>query len=175
MSKSDRARSFETTNKATITLPDGRTAHKDHIEHSERLVKKFYNVRPGVWSFVGNGLSNQSFIEGPEGIIAIDTGESIEEMAHAIATLREHSDKPIVAVLYTHFHYITGTKAVVAENGGKPFPIWGHERIKHNREGATAEIGPTYSRGLVEQFAICLLYTSPSPRDRQKSRMPSSA
>ena len=26
-----------------------------------------------------------------------------------------------------------------------------------------------------EQFMICLLYTSPSPRDRQKSRMPSSA
>ena len=25
------------------------------------------------------------------------------------------------------------------------------------------------------QFSICLLYTSPSPRDRQKSRMPSSA
>ena len=27
----------------------------------------------------------------------------------------------------------------------------------------------------VEQFSNCLLYTSPSPRDRQKSRMPSSA
>ena len=26
-----------------------------------------------------------------------------------------------------------------------------------------------------EHVAICLLYTSPSPRDRQKSRMPSSA
>ena len=26
-----------------------------------------------------------------------------------------------------------------------------------------------------EQFDLCLLYTSPSPRDRQKSRMPSSA
>ena len=26
-----------------------------------------------------------------------------------------------------------------------------------------------------EQAYICLLYTSPSPRDRQKSRMPSSA
>ena len=25
------------------------------------------------------------------------------------------------------------------------------------------------------QFCFCLLYTSPSPRDRQKSRMPSSA
>ena len=27
----------------------------------------------------------------------------------------------------------------------------------------------------VEQYSACLLYTSPSPRDRQKSRMPSSA
>src|SRR5678810_952597 len=27
----------------------------------------------------------------------------------------------------------------------------------------------------VARFATCLLYTSPSPRDRQKSRMPSSA
>ena len=27
----------------------------------------------------------------------------------------------------------------------------------------------------VELLCVCLLYTSPSPRDRQKSRMPSSA
>ena len=26
-----------------------------------------------------------------------------------------------------------------------------------------------------ELYSVCLLYTSPSPRDRQKSRMPSSA
>ena len=26
-----------------------------------------------------------------------------------------------------------------------------------------------------DPFGVCLLYTSPSPRDRQKSRMPSSA
>ena len=32
---------------------------------------------------------------------------------------------------------------------------------------------PTVKNGLV--FWCCLLYTSPSPRDRQKSRMPSSA
>ena len=27
----------------------------------------------------------------------------------------------------------------------------------------------------LKEYNICLLYTSPSPRDRQKSRMPSSA
>ena len=38
--------------------------------------------------------------------------------------------------------------------------------------------GPTMMNELKEQaerFGTCLLYTSPSPRDRQKSRMPSSA
>ena len=28
---------------------------------------------------------------------------------------------------------------------------------------------------VLEEMQVCLLYTSPSPRDRQKSRMPSSA
>ena len=34
---------------------------------------------------------------------------------------------------------------------------------------------PADKVGKLEQFFVCLLYTSPSPRDRQKSRMPSSA
>ena len=39
-------------------------------------------------------------------------------------------------------------------------------------------IGPTKITrviGIVKAYTTCLLYTSPSPRDRQKSRMPSSA
>ena len=42
-----------------------------------------------------------------------------------------------------------------------------------------AAIGPALVWGEAEHFYgkvhVCLLYTSPSPRDRQKSRMPSSA
>ena len=36
-------------------------------------------------------------------------------------------------------------------------------------------IGITFGGNATTEFKICLLYTSPSPRDRQKSRMPSSA
>ena len=32
-----------------------------------------------------------------------------------------------------------------------------------------------YSGQILSLYEACLLYTSPSPRDRQKSRMPSSA
>ena len=40
---------------------------------------------------------------------------------------------------------------------------------------AAVELAATAEMGVVSAAAICLLYTSPSPRDRQKSRMPSSA
>ena len=40
------------------------------------------------------------------------------------------------------------------------------------REG---DNGPTYSGHLRDATGGCLLYTSPSPRDRTRSRMPSSA
>ena len=44
---------------------------------------------------------------------------------------------------------------------------------KHGfREGQALVFVPGSTAGLT---TICLLYTSPSPRDRQKSRMPSSA
>ena len=59
--------------------------------------------------------------------------------------------------------------AIVKNNGGKiaKTEYWGlrtlQYKIRKNRKG---------HYGLLN---ICLLYTSPSPRDRQKSRMPSSA
>ena len=43
--------------------------------------------------------------------------------------------------------------------------------------GAVSEIQPLRTEAAITgaSVGICLLYTSPSPRDRQKSRMPSSA
>ena len=40
---------------------------------------------------------------------------------------------------------------------------------------AITEFGDKTPAQITESFIACLLYTSPSPRDRQKSRMPSSA
>ena len=41
--------------------------------------------------------------------------------------------------------------------------------------GQSAKGLKTRDNKRTDKFIICLLYTSPSPRDRQKSRMPSSA
>ncbi|MGB5756197.1 MAG: alkyl sulfatase dimerization domain-containing protein [Acidimicrobiales bacterium] len=149
--------SFAPDSSATEIGPRGQVAHRDHIAHSERLVKKLWAVGPGVWCLVGNGLSNQTFIEGPEGLIAIDTGESREEMAEALRTVRAETDAPVVAVIYTHFHYVAGTAAIIdADPGAEGLPIWGHERIVDNRKRMGSEVNTVAGRGLVHQFGMLL-------------------
>lgn len=150
-------RSFDTTDVNVVTTSGGQRVHAGHAHQSEVLVAGFNEVRKGVWNFIGNGLSNQSFIEAPEGIIAIDTGESIEEMREALRRLREMTDAPIAAVIYTHFHYVEGTKAILQEgNHVTPLPIYAHEKVKGNKARTLGEISPAYARGLVEQFAIVM-------------------
>jgi alkyl sulfatase BDS1-like metallo-beta-lactamase superfamily hydrolase len=150
-------RSFDNTNINVVTTPGGQRVHKGHAAQSEVIKARFDEVRKGVWNLVGNGLSNQTFIEAPEGVIAIDSGESIEEMREALRRLREMTTAPIAAVIYTHFHYVEGTKAILEEgNHISPLPIYGHEKIAFNKSRTLGEISPAYARGLVEQFAIVM-------------------
>lgn len=151
------ARSIDGNARNTVTLAAGQRAHPDHVAQSDVVARRFETPLAGVWSLVGNGLSNQTFVRAPDGIIAIDTGESVEEMRAALGELRLVERAPIVAVMYTHFHYVEGTTAITEEDGNtSPLPVIGHERIAANRARATTEIGPAYSRGLVEQFAIAM-------------------
>ncbi len=155
-------RSFDIDDRNVVTTAGGQRVHAGHAAQNEIIKAGFYEVRQGVWSLVGNGLSNQNFIEAPEGIIAIDTGESIEEMREALRQLRQFTDAPIAAVVYTHFHYVEGTKAIFEEgNHVQPLPIYGHERIPFNKARTLAEVAPAYSRGLVEQFAIVMPLDGP--------------
>ena len=47
--------------------------------------------------------------------------------------------------------------------------------VVDHRGPGFADLGNRVLSGIQGIFKTCLLYTSPSPRDRQKSRMPSSA
>ena len=72
-----------------------------------------------------------------------------------VSSVKAAVDVPVVAKLTPNVTDI-GIIAEAAENGGTDAIC------------AINTMGP-------EQYDACLLYTSPSPRDRQKSRMPSSA
>jgi len=140
----------------TDTGPADQRAHPAAIKHSERLVEKLYKVGEHAWSYVGNGLSNQSFIEGPEGLIVIDTGECVEEMEAALSVIRQETEAPVVACIYTHFHYVAGTKAVLKASGKEELDIFSHSGIEANLRRFGGEVRPRNTRGLVQQFAVML-------------------
>ena len=60
-------------------------------------------------------------------------------------------------------------------------PLWLRERINNKKFLDKNNYQRLYEPSLLDtnikflKYSVCLLYTSPSPRDRQKSRMPSSA
>ena len=138
----------------TVEDAKGQIGNAELVDHSRRLEKKLWNVTEGVWCFVGNGLSNQTFVEGPEGLIVIDTGECVEEMTEALVAVRKETQLPIAAVIYTHFHYVAGTKAVFTSEERDDIPIWGHERIAMNRRSYGTELSAVASRGLIHQLSL---------------------
>ncbi len=148
--------SFSIDDDVVVDGPVGQRVHRDLLAHTDRLERRMWTVRPGVWCLVGNGLSNQTFVEGPDGVIVIDTGESVEEMRSALAELREHTQAPIVAVIYTHFHYVAGTTALYDDGAADDIEVWGHEGIVGNRTRMGFDMAAAAGRGIVHQFGMSL-------------------
>lgn len=130
----------------------GQRAHPESIAQTACLERKLH--RPGsapAWSLVGNGLSNQNFVEGPDGLIVIDAGECVEEMRAALRAVRAETDASFAACIFTHFHYVNGTRALLEAAEGE-LPIFGHVGIEANLRRFGGEAAPRYTRGLIHQF-----------------------
>ena len=59
-------------------------------------------VTDGIYSAIGYGLANIMMLEGTDGIIIIDAGETNEQAEKVLTEFRKITDKPTVAVIYTH-------------------------------------------------------------------------
>ena len=117
-----------------------------NAQAQERLAKTSYleptvdRVADGVICFGGDGFLNLTLIEGDGGLIVYDTGEVLEDGERFLRQIRAISDKPIVAVIYSHSHYVSGTTALVGEGAG--VQVIGHPRTNENL--ATGASGSTY-------------------------------
>ncbi|MBN7796546.1 alkyl sulfatase dimerization domain-containing protein [Parahaliea mediterranea] len=114
--------------------------------HSALFDKKIYRIGDNVYSAVGWGLANTIMIEGDDGVIIVDTGEDINSARTIAEELRNISDKPVRAVIYTHFHpdHINGVKAYVSQeqaNSGE-IAVIAHSSLLGNVINQGGNIGP---------------------------------
>ncbi|MBB2496755.1 alkyl/aryl-sulfatase [Aquipseudomonas ullengensis] len=134
---------------ALAELPEERiepSINAELAEHTKHFTQKLYKVADNVYSAVGWQLGNVAMIEAPEGLIIVDTGESVSESRKIMAEFRKISDKPVKAIVYTHFHpdHINGVKAFVSEEQVKrgEVQIYAQETLLDNVVTQGALVGP---------------------------------
>ena len=129
-------------------------------EHTKHFNEKVYKIADNVWSAVGWNLANSVMIEAPEGLIIVDTGESAEQSRKVLAEFRTISDKPIKAIVYTHFHpdHINGVKGFVSEAQVKSgeVQIYAQETLLDNVVTQGALVGPILGMRSAYSFGAAL-------------------
>jgi len=113
----------------------------------------------GVWVFGGYGLAPIAVIEGKQGMIVVDTGDSKHDGELMFKALRTVSKKPVSAIIYGHSHTTLG--AGVFAEGNKDIMVIGHPNlnavVEQNLKGGGApaffpELGPYLTARAVIQF-----------------------
>ena len=136
------------------------------------------NIRPGdeiKFSFLNDEINRIEIKKDILNSIRVDIGEdiSIEKIVKEVEKLKSISMGEIQSSFYE-----SGLKANMPDSIIMDFAFifgWDIDFIFDVRNGDTFSViyETDYSEG--EKISSCLLYTSPSPRDRTRSRMPSSA
>ena len=120
--------------------------HSELAQHTKHFVRKVYEVTDNVYSAVGWNISNIVMIEGTDGIILVDAGLSPETSRLVLTEFRKITDKPIRAVIYSHFHHdhIDGIKGLVdAEQVARgEVDIYAHSSLMKNLVDESDILGP---------------------------------
>lgn len=126
------------------------TASKMLSAQEQQFEQKVVKVSDNVFTAVGFHGANTSMIVGTDGVIIVDTLMGPTSAANAFKALRQYSDKPVKAIIYTHSHGDhTGGAKVFA---GKDRPdVYAMEGFGHEHGGDEA-ITPLLAKRGARQF-----------------------
>jgi alkyl sulfatase BDS1-like metallo-beta-lactamase superfamily hydrolase len=106
-------------------------------------------ITPHVRTIVGLGLSATHVITGNDGLIVVDTGAGVDEASAKLTHIRTFSAAPIRAVIYTHYHYASGTAALIPH--GERVQIYAHPNLDRNHAEAISELATIKHRRVSAQ------------------------
>ena len=100
------------------------------LQQKQKPILRKLGTRVYATEFIG--YSNHGFIEGDDGIIVIDGGWFPTTTQRAITELREFTDKPVAAIIYTHLHldHFGGIGPIMA-NQPTDIPVYGPAGWEH--------------------------------------------
>jgi alkyl sulfatase BDS1-like metallo-beta-lactamase superfamily hydrolase len=126
------------------------------VTHSEEFTRGVLKVTDGVYVAVGFALANSILIEGSDGVVIVDTTETLEAASHILAEFRKITDKPVKAIIYTHSHpdHVGGAAAFVP--AGVSVPIYAQEDVARNMDKVATELRPIITRRSLRMYGSSL-------------------
>lgn len=130
-------------------------AHEKLAAHSAEFRPDVINVAPGIHVAVGYGLANSILIEGENGVIVVDTLESVDAARRVKAEFDRITRKPVKAVVYTHYHSDHVNGAAVFAGEGSP-EIISHAETDHQIDLLLGLTAPAIYTRSMRQFGALL-------------------
>ncbi|MFV0466928.1 MAG: alkyl sulfatase dimerization domain-containing protein [Lachnospiraceae bacterium] len=138
------------------TDSNGQVGNQDLIDWNAQFTPKLDKITDTVYAANGYGLANSIMIEGDTGIIIIDTNDSIEAAQMELEQYRKITDKPISGIIYTHWHYVSGTEAYIPADNPDNVPIIANERLPEQMAGAISEVASSYADRVSRHHGVYL-------------------
>ena len=136
------------------TQVDPSVALKMLSDQNQQFEQQVVQVTDNVFTAVGFHGANTSMIVGTDGVIIVDTLMGPTSAGNAFAALRQYSDKPVKAIIYTHSHGDhTGGASVFA---GTDNPAIYAMQEFGSATGAGAALGPIMTPRGARQFGRSL-------------------
>jgi alkyl sulfatase BDS1-like metallo-beta-lactamase superfamily hydrolase len=128
--------------------------------HSGLFERKIHRIGERVWCAVGYNLANIIAVEGPQGLVIVDTGVEMRQAEEVLCDLREVTRKPVAGIVYTHHHvdHVQGTRAFASEHeiDSGAVPVIAHESLLEHYIQENGAIGPIMGARAISMYNIAL-------------------
>ncbi|WP_165759841.1 alkyl sulfatase dimerization domain-containing protein [Falsiruegeria litorea] len=128
--------------------------------HTKLFEKRIEEPVPGAHVAIGYGLANVIVIDAPDGLILVDTLESIraaQGLVPWLNELRQSTGKQITDVIYTHNHadHAFGAGVLLADQDNKP-RIWAQEQTQARVNEVVGILSPITFKRAMRMFGTYL-------------------
>ena len=120
---------------------------------------RIHKVNDEIYVAVGYALGNSIMLIGDEGVVIIDTTESLSQAKIIAKEFRKITDKPVKGIIYSHNHadHVMGTEAFIEhQNDTGDLQIWAHHSFLDNYFQSRVRIGTAHTVRGYYQFGVYL-------------------
>lgn len=156
------------------TLPNGGLMNKRTTDQIGRRGGEIVDVSDGLWVLRNYSIVNCIVVETAAGLVVMDSGTTRADGLNFLKLIRSRTNKPILAIIYSHNHYTGGAKALIEGAGNPDVVVIGHPKLEANFEAKSLAMHASTTRRANMQFGLFLPKRGPDAAAGIPSTTPAS-